>query len=418
MAHGSQYLVQNMENQNGFDLERALCAWRDDCASRPGISLDNARELESDLRDRIANLLKQGLNEKEAFSRGVGQIGSPAELAREFARENPLAVWRERLFWIIAAGFGVSVWQLLTSGTILWFVNTFGVLLPFHDWAWFSLCANLPLLALGVLLASGKLQTVPQRVRSRAGLSTLRAPHAPRSSFFGRRNLALAGGCSLAAGLAMTLFGPHPLTAPESLPVKVIGLSLWPLILLSVGISLFRPARASKSTGSALAPLRPLLVVWRERVFWMAVGALAVGVWRGVSWVSVQALFYTGDVNKPFSSGPVFFGSWLLILLSPLVVLGLLLRQRMRAGKDVTAGKLIRKRTMTVFVPAVVCAWTALHLWSQHYWNPPGFGISWSSVVANYFTTFQWLWPAGLALLILWLAPREDTRGSLATATD
>lgn len=98
-----------MENQNRFDLEQALRAWREDCASRPGISPDNAKELESDLRERAADLLKLGLNEKEAFTGAVRQLGSPAELAREFARENPLAVWRERLFWIVAAGFTVSV---------------------------------------------------------------------------------------------------------------------------------------------------------------------------------------------------------------------------------------------------------------------------------------------------------------------
>jgi hypothetical protein len=400
-----------MENQDRFDLEQALRALREDCASRPGISFDNARELESDLRERVADLLKQGLNEKEAFSKALRQVGSPAELAREFARENPLAVWRERLFWIVAAGFAVSVWSLLTDGPLLWLVNTFGVLLPFHAPAWFSLGGNLPLLAMAALLGSGKLQTLAQRMQSRTRLSTLHAPHAPRSSFFRRRHLAFAAGCLLAVGLAVRLFGPYPLTAPESLLVKVVGLSLWPLLLLFLGVSLFGPARAPEAATLALGQLRLPPVVWRERVFWMAVAALAVGVWRTVSWVSINALFYTGDINKPFLvAGPVFVGSHLLIELSPLLVLGLLLRQRIRVGKDVTAGTLVRSRAMIAFIPVAVCAWTALYLWSERYWRPAGVDISWSSIVANYFTTFRWLWPAGLALLILWLAPRGEAQ--------
>ncbi len=403
MAQCPQYLVQNMENPNRFDLEQALRAWREDCASQPGISFDNARELESDLRDRVAALRKQGLGEKEAFSQAIRQVGSPGELAREFARENPLTVWRERLFWIIAAGFAFSVWSLLTSGTVLWFVNTYGVLLPFRGPAWFSLCGNLPLLALAVLLATGKLGSV-----------------APRLRFFGRRHLALTGGCLLAAGLAVGLFGPYPLTSPESLLVKVIALSLWPLILLFLGVSLFRPTLAPESAASGLVPLPLPAVVWRERVFWMAVGGLAVGIWQTVSWVGMKALFYTGEINRPFLFGPLFVGSWLLLELSPLVVLGLLLRQRMRAGKDVTAGKLVRSRAMFTFIPVAVGAWTALYLWSDYHWRPAGYDISWSSIVANYITTFRWLWPAGLAVLILWLAPRQETQTgeSLATPLD
>ena len=391
-----------MENQNRFDLEQALRAWRDDCAGRSGISFDNARELESDLRERVAALLKQGLDERDAFSRAVRQVGSLGELAREFARENPLAVWRERLFWIVAAGFAVSVWSLLTGGTLLWCVNTFGALLPFTGPAWFALGGNLPLLALAVLLATGRLHG------------------AARRRFFGRRHLAFAGACLLAAGLAVRLFGPYPVTAPESLLVMLVVLSRWPLLLLVLGISLFRPSRAPESAAPALGPLRLEGVVWRERVFWMAVGALAVGVWRSVTWVSLNALFYTGDINRPFLFGPLLVGSQLLIELSPLMVLGLVLRQRMRAGKDVTAGALVRSRAMFAFIPVVVCAEAALHLWSDYHWKPAGFDISWSSLVANYFTTFRWLWPAGLALLILWLAPKPEpqTSGTAATALD
>jgi hypothetical protein len=383
-----------MENQNRFDLEQAFRAWREDCASRPGISHDNARELESDLRERVADLVKQGLNEKDAFSKAIRQVGSLGELALEFGRENPLAVWRERLFWIVAAGFGVSVWSLLTAGSFLWFVNTFGVLLPLPHLAWLVLAGNLPLLAMAVLLATGRLENLAARIR-----------------FFRRGHLAFAGGCLLAAGLLVRLFGPSRLTAPESLPVIGLVLSRWPLILLFLGISLFRPAPAPESGGSSLSLLRLPPVVWRERVFWMAVGALAVGVWESVSRVSIQALFYTGDIHWPYLVGPLLLsGSLLLIELTPLIVLALLLRHRIRAGKDSTGGRMVRSRAFFASIPVAVCTWAAVQLASQYFWRPGGADFSfWSNVAANYFVTLQWLWPAGLASLIMWLAPRGET---------
>lgn len=402
MAQCSQYPMQNMENQNRFDLEQALREWREDCASRPGISFDNARELESDLRERVADLLKQGLNEREAFSRAVRQVGSPAELAREFAREHPLAVWRERLFWIVAAGFTASVWSLLAGGVLLWFVNTFCEALPFSTAAWLTLGGNLPLLVLAVLLATGRVPNVLTRMR-----------------FFGRRHLAFAGTSLLAVGLAVRLFGPYPLTARESLLVKAVGLSLEPLILLSLGVSLFRPFARPESPESISCPSWVSAVVWRERVFWMATGALAGGLWQAVTVLCMVAtLLHIGDFNTLGKAW--FIGSYLLLELSPLLVLGLLLRHRMRSGKDVTAGRLVRSRAMFALIPVVVCAWATLTLWSNHYWRPDGVHISWSTNVANYFMTLRWFWPAGLAFLILWLAPRGQTQTSrnLAPAGD
>ena len=393
MAQCSQHPMQNMENQNRFDLEQALREWREDCASRPGISHDDARELESDLRERVADLVKQGLSEKDAFCKAIRQVGFPAELAREFGRENPLALWRERLFWIVGAGFIVSVWSLLSSGPILWFVNTFGVLLPLPAGAWFSLAGNLPLLAIAVLLATGRLQNLAAHMR-----------------FFGRKHLLLTGGCLLAAGLVVKLFGPGRLTVPESLLVKAFGLSLWPLILLLLGTGLFRPGRPAESIASSLGSLRLPAVVWRECVFWMAVGTLAAGVWKSVTFASVQALFYTGDIYKPYTVNLVFVvGTFLVIGLTPLIVLALLLRQRMRVGKDATAGKIVRSRAFVAFIPVAVCAWAIVQLVSQYFWRPAGTSISfWSTILANYFVALQWLWPAGLALLITWLAPKRN----------
>jgi hypothetical protein len=231
----------------------------------------------------------------------------------------------------------------------------------------------------------------------------------------------LIGFCLVAVGVVVRLFGPSALVSGQSFGVKLATLSTWPLFLLFLAIGLFRPARAAEAAESAsLGSWRLAAAVWRQRVFWMAVGGLAVGVWRTVSWVGMNALFSTGDINRPYAFGPLFLATDLLFSLAPLFVLGLLLWRRMRAGKDVTAAGLIQHRALFTFIPIVVIAQALLHFWNQHYWNPFAVHTSWSSIVANYFTTFRWLWPAGLALLILWLAPRGDHQNcrSIGAATE
>ena len=116
------------------------------------------------MRERVAEMLKQGLEQQEAFKAAVRQVGSPGELAPEFARENPFAVWRERLFWMALAGFAISVWGLLTNGLILWFVNSYRALVPtFPSTAFHFLAGQMPVLIVLVLLATGRLQSVVQR---------------------------------------------------------------------------------------------------------------------------------------------------------------------------------------------------------------------------------------------------------------
>jgi hypothetical protein len=88
-----------METQSRFDLNSAVAAWRQELAAQPAITLEQARELEAHLLDSLSDLEQRGLTEAEAFWLARRRLGKPENIAADFAKANPGAVWRERLFW-------------------------------------------------------------------------------------------------------------------------------------------------------------------------------------------------------------------------------------------------------------------------------------------------------------------------------
>src|SRR5688500_4815016 len=105
-------------NENSFDLESAVALWRGTFAEHESVGADEIRELELHLREDIASWIGKGLTTREAFQIASGRIGAPTEVAEEFAKENPLASWRTRLFWmfvgIIALNVLSTLWGMLT----------------------------------------------------------------------------------------------------------------------------------------------------------------------------------------------------------------------------------------------------------------------------------------------------------------
>ncbi|HVU88151.1 MAG TPA: permease prefix domain 1-containing protein [Pirellulales bacterium] len=67
-----------------------------------GVQNDDLDELESHLRDTVAALGKNGLSTEEALVVAVHRLGSPQEIAVEFAKIDRAAVWINRLVWILA----------------------------------------------------------------------------------------------------------------------------------------------------------------------------------------------------------------------------------------------------------------------------------------------------------------------------
>ena len=130
-----------------------------------------------------------------------------------------------------------------------------------------------------------------------------------------------------------------------------------------------------------------------------------VGFWQTVSGLGIRALFLTGHINEHFNVGLVL-SVQLLVQLSPVILL-VILTQRTRRGKDIPGAALVRRRPLLAVLPALLSAWTGLQLWSLYSGIPREHGVSFPNVLTHYVTTFQWLWPVGLAALLLWLAPNR-----------
>jgi hypothetical protein len=105
MADRSQLPVQIMENQTRFDLNAAIENWRNELATQPNLESDNRRELETHLRDAIVGFQQRGLDDEESFWLARRRVGQPQQLGEEFVKADPIAIWRERLFWMWLALF-------------------------------------------------------------------------------------------------------------------------------------------------------------------------------------------------------------------------------------------------------------------------------------------------------------------------
>jgi hypothetical protein len=76
-------------------LEPEIAAWRSFVGRGPGVGNRDVAELESHLRDQIADLHAAGLADDEAFLVAVKRMGSVDDLSREFAREHSGRLWRQ-----------------------------------------------------------------------------------------------------------------------------------------------------------------------------------------------------------------------------------------------------------------------------------------------------------------------------------
>jgi hypothetical protein len=105
MADCSQHPGQIMETQTRYDLNAAIESWRAELAVQANLTPEVRRELETHLRDAITGFQQRGLNDEESFWLACKRVGQPSQLAKEFVKANPAAVWRERIFWMWLALF-------------------------------------------------------------------------------------------------------------------------------------------------------------------------------------------------------------------------------------------------------------------------------------------------------------------------
>ncbi len=136
-------------------LEALIDEWRSFVSRRAAIGNHDVDELESHLREQVADLVAVGLSPEEAFLVAVTRIGSLDSLSREFAREHGGRLWKQLVVSgeqgegggagavLFAAGAAVTVEAArLAAGfpgdVAAWLVRNVGLLvLPFLA-AWFA----------------------------------------------------------------------------------------------------------------------------------------------------------------------------------------------------------------------------------------------------------------------------------------
>lgn len=98
-----------------FELEQAIQEWKT-CISRiETMRSYDAEELEQHLRDSIADLIRNGLSEHEAFLIATKRVGEPETLGREFGKVNSGFVWGQRMFWMLSGVLFFEVVQFSIS---------------------------------------------------------------------------------------------------------------------------------------------------------------------------------------------------------------------------------------------------------------------------------------------------------------
>jgi hypothetical protein len=133
------------------ELNERVCSWRVAIEQRVGPKAAN--ELEDHLRTMIDELATTGLPEEERLLLASHRLGHPDALSAEFAKNDPFAIWRGRLAWMLV---GMVPLQLLLSAIrdVMAKVGTKSIMWGWSPWAAASVQLALPAVVLGTILAA------------------------------------------------------------------------------------------------------------------------------------------------------------------------------------------------------------------------------------------------------------------------
>jgi hypothetical protein len=100
-----------MGNAMQFDLNAAIRGWQEQLKQSPQFRADNLAELESHLRDAVAQLQGAALTEEEAFIIATHRIGSVEQLEGEFEKvnRNPM---NKIIHGLVLVFFSIGCWFL------------------------------------------------------------------------------------------------------------------------------------------------------------------------------------------------------------------------------------------------------------------------------------------------------------------
>lgn len=193
-----------------FNLENAIHDWKKRVQQVESVTQANIDELEEHLREAIADFVKKGLTEEEAFLVASMRLGDDAALSNEYCKVNGSTVWRRRVRWML---FGYVGGIALASG-ISGFSTCVGALSAYLGYG------GVPAGVSGVIagLASWTLVIFFLYFR------TWQTDHAPENDFISAGWLAVLVAVML-AGSGVGLVGR--IVHAQIVPMDQYGVSMW-----------------------------------------------------------------------------------------------------------------------------------------------------------------------------------------------
>jgi hypothetical protein len=133
------------------DLNEQISAWRVLMEQRVGRTATD--ELEDHLRAIVDSLASSGLPEQERLLLASHRLGHADALAPEFAKNNPLGIWRERMAWMLVGFVPLPLLLDVFRNGLGRFVPT-SLIWGLKPWAAATLGLVLHALVLGMILGT------------------------------------------------------------------------------------------------------------------------------------------------------------------------------------------------------------------------------------------------------------------------
>jgi hypothetical protein len=245
MADRSQHPGQIMETQTRYDLNVAIENWRVELVAQPNLTTEVRRELETHLRDAISGFQQRGLNDEESFWLACKRVGQPPRLGEEFLKANPIAVWRERVFWMALACLIVSLWSSSINLIVNFGFTPLAAITSIETAILYQNCLRvvffwLPILACALMLAKGRLNFNQPKL---LGILRSRLQLAAISSLW------ILANCSMLLYHLPQVLKQHSSTAHASWAIllnNLLNTAIWPFLLVALLVWLM-PAQNPKT---------------------------------------------------------------------------------------------------------------------------------------------------------------------------
>jgi hypothetical protein len=372
-----------MEDQTRFDLNRALLAWKAELAGEPGVSAENVRELQAHLLESIAALKSRGLNDLEAFLKARQQMGNMSKIGAEFAKDNPLRIWRDRVFWVAIAEFLLMVIGVAISAPTMRLVHRARE--PWGEWGAMAVNTVLsltPVFVVVLLLATGWIQLIYSRI------SWL---------FVSRGRLGIAGLLLIVVTVVTHLnyFGSF-------VPIVLFELGFLGFALVMMPREMLAAAHV-KIEGAT--NWRSSIRLWRDRLFWIAAAQLAIKVWTMV--VTVGSMEYIHSLPESKRSDPsllsdiVFFSARLI----PVVAVGVALSKARLSWVT----RMLQSRSGILIAGSLfVLVHSCLIWWTYYRWHTPSLSLAEWMPLLLFSAVTEFIVQAALIAAMLWLLQRQQ----------